>query len=76
MGRQGLGCLGDAGGRRVLCQIPRETIHEIPAFNDIISREIVRDREEIIERLRAAIHSKVARTDGKLVQLTAFGINV
>jgi hypothetical protein len=30
------------GNRRVLCKIPRETIHKISTFNDIISREILR----------------------------------
>lgn len=46
---------------RVECKIPRKTIHAMPRFSDAISREINRDREEIVDRLRAALISKIAR---------------
>lgn len=50
----------NAGKHRILCNIPRETIHVIPLFSDAISREIRRDRHEILTRLRPAIEKKIA----------------
>jgi hypothetical protein len=48
-------------GTRVLCTIPRATIHEIPPFGDAIAREIARDRAEIFDRLRSALIAKMSR---------------
>jgi hypothetical protein len=36
---------------RIRCEIPRETIHHIRLYSDAITREIARDKEEIIDRL-------------------------
>jgi hypothetical protein len=56
---------------RVQCKIPRDTIHCIPRFRDAISREIVRDRNEIVDRLRPILIAKVAAgsEDGTIVLL-------
>ena len=48
-------------GARLLCIIPRATIHEVPPFGDAISREIARDRSEILDRLRPALVVKISR---------------
>ena len=48
-------------GARLLCTIPRATIHEVPPFGDAISREIARDRSEILDRLRPALVVKISR---------------
>lgn len=56
-----------AGETRILCQIPRDTIHTIPMFNDVLTREIARDRTEIVERLRLVIFAKVERAKGGIV---------
>jgi hypothetical protein len=48
-------------GTRVLCTIPRATIHEVPPFGDAIAREIARDRAEIFDRLRSAPIAKMSR---------------
>jgi hypothetical protein len=48
-------------GARLLCTIPRATIHEVPPFGDAISREIARDRSEILDRLRPALVLKISR---------------
>jgi hypothetical protein len=49
-----------AGQKRVFCTIPRETIHSIPTFDDALTREIARDRSEIVDRLRPSIMAKIA----------------
>jgi hypothetical protein len=54
---------------RFLCEIPRETIHCIRLYSDAITREIARDKEEIIDRLRPSIIAKVAATGGVSVRL-------
>jgi hypothetical protein len=48
-------------GARILCRIPRATIHEVPLFGDVLTREIARDRLEIFDRLRPAIVAKIVR---------------
>jgi hypothetical protein len=48
-------------GARILCRIPRATIHEVPLFRDVLTREIARDRVEIFDRLRPAIVAKIVR---------------
>lgn len=54
---------------RVRCDIPRETIHSIWLYSDALSREIARDREEIIERIRPSVIAKVAAAAGPSVRL-------
>ena len=45
---------------RVLCLLPRDTIHTLSIYNDAIEREIKRDRHEIFERFRTALVAKIA----------------
>ncbi len=54
---------------RIRCEIPRETIHEIPLFSDAISREIDRDRKEIVDRIRSNLLNKVARSEEQVVRI-------
>ena len=54
---------------RVLCQIPSETIHHIRLYSDVITREIARDKEEIMDRIRPAVIAKVAAVGGISVRL-------
>jgi hypothetical protein len=54
---------------RILCEIPRDTIHHIRLYSDAISREIARDREEIIDRVRSSVISKVANSKEATVRL-------
>jgi len=44
---------------RLLCEIPRVTIHMLSIYNDAIEREIKRDRHEIFERLRSSVVAKI-----------------
>lgn len=60
-----LGVWATAGEKRIFCAIPRETIHSIPTFNDALTREIARDRSEIVDRLRPSILAKMAGSDGE-----------
>jgi hypothetical protein len=55
--------------RRIKCQIPRVTVHSIPLFADAITREIGRDRKEIVDRLRSILVAKVAITDSDTLEL-------
>jgi hypothetical protein len=48
-------------GDRILCRIPRATIHGVPPFSDVLGREIARDRLAIFDRLRPAIVAKIVR---------------
>jgi len=54
---------------RVECRIPRDTIHAIPRFSDAISREIVQDRNEIVERLRSLLIVKIAACEQSKIVL-------
>jgi hypothetical protein len=54
---------------RIRCEIHREAIHEIPLFGDAISREIDRDRREIVDRIRPILLTKVTKSDEHVVQL-------
>ncbi len=56
-------------GRRVKCVIPRATVHAIPLFDDAITREIDRDRKEIVDRLRSILVAKIATTKSHTVEL-------
>jgi hypothetical protein len=44
---------------RVLCKVPRDTIHMLRIYNDATEREIERDRQDIFERLRPALVAKI-----------------
>jgi hypothetical protein len=46
---------------RVLCEIPRDTIHMLSIYNDATEREIKRDRQDIFERLRPALVAKIVQ---------------
>lgn len=46
---------------RVLCEVPRDTIHTLSIYNDAIGREIQRDRRDILERLQPALIAKIAQ---------------
>ena len=48
-------------GARILCKIPRATIHEVPLFGDALTREIAGDGLEIFDRLRPAPTAKIVR---------------
>jgi hypothetical protein len=56
-------------GSRILCVIPRATIHKVPLFGDAITREIARDRVEIFDRLRSAIVAKIVDRPNGTVEL-------
>jgi hypothetical protein len=52
---------------RIKCEIPRNTIHSMPLFADAITREIDRDRKEIVDRLRSILLAKMASAIGGAV---------
>ena len=54
---------------RIKCIIPRSTIHAMPLFSDAITREIDRDREEIVDRFRPALVAKIAAAESDTVEL-------
>lgn len=54
---------------RIKCVIPRTTIHAIPLFSDAITREIERDRKEIVDRLRSRLVKKIAAAESDTVEL-------
>lgn len=54
---------------RVLCEIPRDTIHAIRYYSDALSREIARDRTDIISRLRPSLLKKLQAADEHVVRL-------
>ena len=56
-------------GARILCRIPRATIHEVPLFGDVLTREIARDRVEIFDRLRPALTAKIVRESSSPMEL-------
>lgn len=62
--------------RRIKCEIPRATVHSIPLFADAITREIDRDRKEIVERLRSILVRKVARAESDAVELHPHDLNL
>jgi hypothetical protein len=64
-----------SAGRRVKCVIPRATIHAIPLFDDAITREIDRDRGEIVDRLRMILAAKVAGAESDMVELHPHDLN-
>jgi hypothetical protein len=47
---------------RIVCAIPRDTIHVLSIYNDAIEREIKRDQQDIFERLRPALIAKIQNT--------------
>ena len=54
---------------RIKCKIPRTTIDSIPIFRDLITREINRDRQQIVDRLRTLLVAKLARAKTDTVEL-------
>jgi Protein of unknown function (DUF1488) len=56
-------------GARILCRISRATIHAVPLFGDVLTREIARDRVEIFDRLRAALTAKIVQQSTGPVEL-------
>ena len=55
--------------RRIKCTIPRATVHSVPKFSDLITREINRDRREIVDRLRTILVAKIAEAGTDTVEL-------
>ena len=55
----------NVNGSRVLCEIPRSTIHRVPFLSD----EISRDRAAIFYRLRPAVVAKIARSRDNFIRL-------
>ncbi len=62
--------------RRVKCEIPRATVHSIPLFADALTREIDRDRREIVDRLRSILVAKVARAKSDTIELYPHDLNL
>ena len=46
---------------RLLCEVPRDTIHMLSTYNDATEREIERDRQDIFERVRPALVAKIGQ---------------
>jgi len=59
----------DTGRGRVRCDIPRDTIHALPPFSDAIGREILRDRAEIVERMRPVLLRRIARGGHDVIRI-------
>jgi hypothetical protein len=47
---------------RVVCRVPRETIHQLRHYSDAISREIKLERRNIVEKLAPFLVAKLSRT--------------
>jgi hypothetical protein len=47
---------------QVTCRVPRETIHALRLYSDIIGREIELERRKIVERLAPFLIAKLSRT--------------
>ncbi len=45
----------------VTCRVPRETIHVLRLYSDIIGREIEIERRKIVERLAPFLIAKLSR---------------
>ena len=54
---------------RIKCVIPRATVHSISLFSDAITREIDRDRKEIVDRLRSILVAKLAGSESNTVEV-------
>jgi hypothetical protein len=54
---------------RIKCKIPRATIDSLPIFRDLVTREINRDRREIVDRLRTVLVAKLGRAKADTVEL-------
>ena len=46
---------------RVICRVPRETIHKLRPYSDAISREINLERQIIVERLAPFLMAKLSQ---------------
>ena len=47
---------------QVTCRVPRETIHALRIYSDIISREIELERRKIVEKLAPFLIAKLSRS--------------
>lgn len=61
---------------RIKCVIPRATIHAVPLFADAITREIERDRKEIVDRLRSQLVTKIAAAESDTVELNSYDVEL
>ena len=61
---------------RIKCVIPRTTIHAMPLFADAITREIDRDRKEIVDRLRSKLVTKIAAAETDTVELHSYDLEL
>ena len=46
----------------VICRVPRETIHTLRMYADVISREIQLERHHIVEKLAPFLIAKLSQT--------------
>jgi hypothetical protein len=46
---------------RVICRVPRETIHKLGPYSDAIGREINLERQNIVERLAPFLIAKLSQ---------------
>jgi hypothetical protein len=59
---------------RVICRVPRETIHKLRPYSDAIGREIHLERHNIVERLAPFLMAKLSRAAaGETLELFAVG---
>jgi hypothetical protein len=45
--------------RRVTCTIPREAVHAVSIYGDVVSRDISRNRPDIFERVKGLLEAKI-----------------
>jgi hypothetical protein len=48
---------------RVICRVPRETIHVLSIYSDSIGREIELERRKIVEKLAPFLIAKVSQAE-------------
>jgi hypothetical protein len=46
---------------RVVCRVPRETIHALRIYSDVIGREIQLERRNIVEKLAPFLIAKLSQ---------------
>lgn len=55
---------------RVICRVPRETIHKLRPYSDAIGREIQLERHDIVERLAPFLMAKLSQAAaGEILEL-------
>lgn len=58
----------DAG--RVICKVPRDTVHALRLYSDAIGREIYLERHRILEKLAPFLRARLARAEpGQTIEL-------